>query len=77
MKESCRLCKEENHVPLRCDEVESRDVVSANLDYLRSFRSLTHVCLQRNYRSHVAEKMTEALIRECPKCHLRFFKTEV
>jgi hypothetical protein len=25
-QESCRLCKEENHIPLRCDEVEKKDV---------------------------------------------------
>lgn len=24
MKESCRLCKEENHIPLRCNEVETK-----------------------------------------------------
>ena len=25
MKESCRLCKEVNHVPLRCNQVEKQD----------------------------------------------------
>lgn len=27
-KESCRLCKEENHIPLRCHEVEKKDQMS-------------------------------------------------
>ncbi|XP_066260335.1 uncharacterized protein [Euwallacea similis] len=29
MKESCRLCKEPSHVPLRCDEVEKDEAVKA------------------------------------------------
>lgn len=27
MKESCRLCKEPSHLPLRCEEVEKEDDV--------------------------------------------------
>lgn len=27
MKETCRLCKEPSHIPLRCDEVEKDDDV--------------------------------------------------
>lgn len=27
MKETCRLCKEPAHVPLRCEEVEKKDEV--------------------------------------------------
>ncbi|CAH1115578.1 unnamed protein product [Psylliodes chrysocephalus] len=31
MKESCRLCKEENHVPYKCDEVEKDEDVKARV----------------------------------------------
>jgi TRIAD3 protein (E3 ubiquitin-protein ligase RNF216) len=31
LRESCRLCKETSHIPLRCDEVERADEVDARL----------------------------------------------
>ena len=46
-RESCRLCQESNHVPLRCDEVEKTE----------------------GTRKEIEEKLTEAMIRECPKCN--------
>ncbi|XP_064095733.1 uncharacterized protein DDB_G0292642-like [Macrobrachium nipponense] len=56
MKDSCRLCKEENHIPLRCDEVE-KDI-------------------QKEARKKLENKMSEAMIRECPQCRKRFIKQQ-
>lgn len=56
MKDSCRLCKEENHIPLRCNEVE-KDV-------------------QKEARKKLENKMSEAMIRECPQCSKRFIKQQ-
>ncbi|KAJ8949309.1 hypothetical protein NQ318_006734 [Aromia moschata] len=56
MKESCRGCKQPNHVPLKCEEVEVDEAVKA--------------------RTYVENKMTEALLRECWKCHTKFYKEE-
>ncbi|CAH1372306.1 unnamed protein product, partial [Tenebrio molitor] len=56
MKESCRMCKEPSHVPLRCDEIEKDEDVRA--------------------RTFVENKMTEALLRKCWKCGVKFFKEE-
>ncbi|KAK5647902.1 hypothetical protein RI129_002794 [Pyrocoelia pectoralis] len=56
MKESCRMCKEPSHVPLRCDEVEKDADVKA--------------------RTYVENKMTEALLRTCYKCGMKFIKAE-
>ena len=55
-RESCRLCKEPNHVPLRCDEVEKKDEEEA--------------------RKKIEEQLSEAMIRECWKCHAKYFKEE-
>ncbi len=55
-KDTCRLCGDESHVPLKCSEVEKKGQTSKRLS--------------------VEEAMTEARIRECPKCKTRFFKTE-
>ena len=55
-RDSCRLCKEPNHVPLRCKEVVKRDEESA--------------------RKHIEEQMSEAMMRECWKCKVKFFKEE-
>jgi E3 ubiquitin-protein ligase RNF216 len=79
MKESCRLCKEENHVPLRCDEVEKKLEVRVQVRFACGWCAIVTWCvclLQRDMRVFVTEQMTEALIRECPKCHTRFFKEE-
>ncbi|XP_068249308.1 uncharacterized protein [Palaemon carinicauda] len=54
MKDSCRSCKEENHIPLRCNEVE-KDV-------------------EKEARKTLENKMSEAMIRECPQCKKRFIK---
>ncbi|XP_001812033.3 uncharacterized protein LOC100142249 isoform X1 [Tribolium castaneum] len=56
MKESCRMCKEPSHIPLRCDEIEKDADVKA--------------------RTFVENKMTEALLRKCWKCGVKFFKEE-
>ncbi len=31
LKETCRLCQELNHIPLRCDEVENRKEVNMRI----------------------------------------------
>uniref|UniRef100_A0A1Y1LPB4 RING-type domain-containing protein n=1 Tax=Photinus pyralis TaxID=7054 RepID=A0A1Y1LPB4_PHOPY len=56
MKESCRMCKEPSHVPLRCDEVEKDADVKA--------------------RTYIENKMTEALLRTCYKCGMKFIKSD-
>lgn len=56
MRETCLLCKEPNHIPLRCEEVEKSNVT--------------------DYRKKVEEAMTASLVRTCPKCKAKFFKTE-
>ncbi|KAK7077921.1 hypothetical protein SK128_020266, partial [Halocaridina rubra] len=56
MKDSCRLCKEPNHVPLRCEEVEKQ--------------------AQKDARTFLENKMTEAMVRECWKCKKRFIKQD-
>jgi len=55
-KISCKLCREESHLPLRCDEVEKDEEVKD--------------------RIRLENAMTEAMVRECPKCKNRFFKTD-
>lgn len=54
--ETCRLCGDEGHAPLRCEEVEKEG--------------------DKNHRLVVEEAMTNARVRECPKCKSRFYKTE-
>ncbi|XP_071539421.1 uncharacterized protein [Panulirus ornatus] len=56
MKDSCRFCKEPNHVPLRCEEVEKQH--------------------QRDARTFMENRMTEAMVRECWKCKKRFIKED-
>ena len=55
-KESCRLCKEFSHIPLRCEEVEKDAEVRK--------------------RTYIEKKMTEAMIRNCWKCHKPFVKAD-
>ena len=55
-KDTCRLCGDEGHVPLKCSEVEKKS--------------------QATQRLNVEEAMTQARVRECPKCKTRFFKVE-
>ncbi|KAG0099809.1 hypothetical protein BGZ93_005883 [Podila epicladia] len=59
-KVSCRLCKAPTHIPLSCDEYQKEQEKNSVL-------SVQH---------KLEEHMSEALIRECPKCKARFFKTE-
>ncbi|KAF9917338.1 hypothetical protein BX616_001325 [Lobosporangium transversale] len=59
-KVSCRLCKARTHVPLSCEEY-------------RKEREKNNVLSAQH---KVEEQMSQALIRECPKCKSRFFKTE-
>lgn len=54
LRESCRLCQEPNHVPLRCNEVEKQGAT--------------------NLRTFIEMKVSEAMLRICPKCKKRFFK---
>ncbi|XP_042221686.1 E3 ubiquitin-protein ligase RNF216-like isoform X4 [Homarus americanus] len=56
MKDSCRMCKEPNHVPLRCEEVEKQH--------------------QKDARTYMENRMTEAMVRECWKCKKRFIKED-
>ncbi|KAG0035005.1 hypothetical protein BGZ81_001515 [Podila clonocystis] len=59
-KVSCRLCKAPTHIPMSCDEYQKEQEKNSVL-------SVQH---------KLEEHMSEALIRECPKCKSRFFKTE-
>ncbi|KAG9321987.1 hypothetical protein KVV02_008312 [Mortierella alpina] len=59
-KISCRLCKQLTHIPLSCEEHRKEQEKNSVL-------SAQH---------RVEEQMSQALIRECPKCKSRFFKTE-
>ena len=52
----CRLCKEPDHVPLRCEEVEQQN--------------------ETRVRTQLELRMTEAMLRTCPRCKKRFFKVE-
>ncbi|KAG0303098.1 hypothetical protein BGZ98_006991 [Dissophora globulifera] len=59
-KVSCRLCKAPTHIPLSCEE------------YQREQEKNNVLSAQHKVEEH----MSQALIRECPKCKARFFKTE-
>ena len=56
LKETCRNCKEPNHLPLRCDEIEKKT--------------------ECDMRISIENRVNEAMIRECYKCHKRFYKEE-
>lgn len=55
-KETCVLCKEESHIPLRCDEVEKKE--------------------ESDFRKSVEERLSEVLVRICPKCKGRYLKAD-
>ena len=57
-RESCRLCKESNHVPLRCEEVKKKRKG------------------EEEARKKIEEQLTEAMIRECWKCKVKYLKEE-
>ncbi|KAI7818206.1 hypothetical protein BC939DRAFT_401724 [Gamsiella multidivaricata] len=59
-KVSCRLCKALTHIPQSCEE------------YRQELEKNNVLLVQHK----VEEQMSEALIRECPQCKSRFFKTE-
>ncbi|XP_053390019.1 E3 ubiquitin-protein ligase RNF216-like, partial [Mercenaria mercenaria] len=48
------LCKEPNHIPLRCNEVEKQGAT--------------------NMRTYIETKVSEAMLRICPRCKKRFYK---
>merc|ERR1719245_1700339 len=68
-KESCRLCKKENHIPLKCDEVETRQKHRLTVEE-RMSEALIRECaackaksvVSRFVKSDGCNKMT------CPKC---------
>ena len=51
------MCREPNHVPLRCKEMDQKDK-------------------EEVARKRMEEQLTEALVRECWKCHVKYFKEE-
>ncbi|KAK3805292.1 MAG: hypothetical protein J3Q66DRAFT_407690 [Benniella sp.] len=59
-KVSCRYCKELTHIPLSCEEHRKEQEKNNVL----------------TVQHKAEEEMTQALLRECPKCKARFFKTE-
>ncbi|KAG0310165.1 hypothetical protein BGZ97_012748 [Linnemannia gamsii] len=59
-KVSCRFCKALTHIPQSCEE------------YRKELEKDNVLSVQHK----VEEEMSQALIRECPKCKSRFFKTE-
>lgn len=69
-KETCRLCGEESHIPLKCSEVEKKGYSIFRVPSYFSmfiFRGLG----QTEVRLTVEEAMTQARVRECPKCKTR------
>jgi len=56
LKESCRLCHKDSHIPFKCDEADDN--------------RLTKV------RTQVEERISECLIRTCPKCQRKFIKED-
>jgi hypothetical protein len=55
-RDSCRLCQEPNHVPLRCEEVEKKD--------------------EEEERKKIEEQLSEAMMRECWRCKVKYFKKD-
>ncbi|KAI9225021.1 hypothetical protein BC828DRAFT_371896 [Blastocladiella britannica] len=57
-RESCVLCETESHLPLNCQEAERK-------------RDLDNVL---NVKHRIEERMSEALMRKCPKCKTVYVK---
>jgi TRIAD3 protein (E3 ubiquitin-protein ligase RNF216) len=65
--ESCRMCGEESHIPLRCEEVEKKTETSARLQIEEAMtqariRHCPNGCKQGFYKVEGCNKMT------CPTC---------
>ncbi|XP_059149778.1 E3 ubiquitin-protein ligase RNF216-like [Physella acuta] len=62
LRESCRLCKEPSHIPLRCDEVEKRHDVQMRTFIENSIAEAVmrtcHVCGKRFVKDAGCNKMT-------------------
>ncbi|KAG0012333.1 hypothetical protein BGZ80_000042 [Entomortierella chlamydospora] len=66
---SCRLCRAPTHIPLSCEGTPYCPLT----EYQKELEKNNVLSAQHR----VEEQMSQALIRECPKCKARFFKTEV
>lgn len=87
-KVSCRLCKAPTHIPLSCDGKQNLQNCVLFSNTYTSYCLTTVFALLTEYQKEqeknsvlsvqhkLEEHMSEALIRECPKCKSRFFKTE-
>jgi len=70
-RESCRLCKEPNHVPLRCEEVENsneemhRKKIEEKLSQAMIRECPNPKCGAKFMKEEGCNKMT------CPKCHTK------
>ncbi|CAG9827379.1 unnamed protein product [Diabrotica balteata] len=62
MKESCRSCKEENHVPYKCDEIEKDDDVKARIfvenQMTEALLRKCYKCGKSFYKEEGCNKMT-------------------
>ncbi|KAJ8309325.1 hypothetical protein KUTeg_014199 [Tegillarca granosa] len=62
LKDSCRLCKEPNHIPLRCNEVEKQGETSMRTfietKLSEAMLRTCHKCNKRFYKEHGCNKMT-------------------
>nr|CAD7452682.1 unnamed protein product [Timema tahoe] len=70
MKESCRLCKEVNHVPLRCDEVEKSEEIKLRT-YIEDRMTQALVSIDRYERLCIRAEATT-----CWKCKRNFVKED-
>jgi len=75
-KESCRLCREENHIPLRCDEVEKK----AQTHHRTAVEERMSEAMIRYCPSCKAKGINSAILKEdgcnkmtCPKAGCRAF----
>jgi len=61
-KESCRKCKEENHIPKRCEEVEKSSDTKKRLTIEEKMTEIRiracHKCKTRFFKTEVCNKMT-------------------
>ena len=62
LKESCRLCQEPNHIPLRCNEVEKKSEVAMRT-FIENYISeavmrACHKCGKKFFKNTGCNKMT-------------------